>query len=39
VTCEEVRTQLGAYVLGGLEPEEAAAVREHLDRCPECARE
>jgi anti-sigma factor RsiW len=38
-TCDEIRPQLGAYVLGGLEPEEAAEVREHLARCDECARE
>ena len=38
-TCDEIRPQLGAYVLGGLEPEEAAEVREHLAHCPECARE
>jgi anti-sigma factor RsiW len=39
VTCAETRHQLGAYVLGGLEPEEAAAVRAHLEGCPDCARE
>jgi anti-sigma-K factor RskA len=39
MTCENVRPLLGAYVLGGLEPDEAAAVREHLDRCSVCARE
>jgi len=38
-TCDEIRPQLGAYVLGGLEPEEAAEVREHLAHCPDCARE
>ena len=38
-SCDEIRPQLGAYVLGGLEPEEAAEVREHLERCPDCARE
>jgi anti-sigma-K factor RskA len=37
--CDNIRPQLGAYVLGGLEPEEAAEVREHLARCPDCARE
>jgi anti-sigma-K factor RskA len=39
MTCDDVRPLLGAYVLGGLEPDEAAAVREHLDGCPKCARE
>ena len=34
-----VRTELGAYVLGALEPEEEAAVREHLATCAECAAE
>ena len=38
-SCDDIRPQLGAYVLGGLEPEEAAEVREHLERCPDCARE
>jgi anti-sigma-K factor RskA len=38
-SCVDIRPQLGAYVLGGLEPEEAAEVRDHLERCPECARE
>jgi len=37
--CDHVRTELGAYVLGALEPAEADAVREHLERCSECARE
>jgi anti-sigma factor RsiW len=34
-----VQESLGAYVLGSLEPEEAAAVRAHLDRCTACAAE
>jgi len=38
-TCDEIRPQLGAYVLGGLEPEEEREVREHLAHCPDCARE
>ena len=38
-SCDQIRPQLGAYVLGGLEPEEVAEVREHLERCPDCARE
>jgi hypothetical protein len=29
-------TQLEAYVLGALEPEEAARLEEHLPSCPEC---
>ncbi|GAA0985199.1 hypothetical protein GCM10009555_060230 [Acrocarpospora macrocephala] len=39
MTCEEVRLSLGVYVLGALDPEEAAAVEAHLDVCPECAQE
>jgi anti-sigma-K factor RskA len=37
--CDHVRTDLGGYVLGALDPAEADAVREHLGRCSECARE
>ena len=37
--CDHIRTELGGYVLGALEPAEADAVREHLERCSECARE
>jgi len=37
--CEHVRQDLGGYVLGGLEPEEEAAVREHLATCSACAAE
>ena len=37
--CEHVRPDLGAYVLGGLEPAEEAAVREHLASCAACAAE
>jgi hypothetical protein len=33
------RPEIGGYVLGALEPEEAAAVREHLASCAECADE
>lgn len=32
-------TDLGAYVLGSLEPAERAAVDEHLLSCPTCAAE
>jgi hypothetical protein len=38
-TCRDLRPLLGAYVLGALEPEEAAAVREHVASCPACAAE
>jgi hypothetical protein len=37
--CDHVRPELGGYVLGGLQPEEEAAVREHLATCAECAAE
>ena len=36
---EHVYAELGGYVLGALDPEEAEAVREHLGRCSECAAE
>jgi hypothetical protein len=35
----DVWEQLEAYALGALEPDEAAKVREHLARCPECTSE
>jgi anti-sigma factor RsiW len=37
--CHELRPLLGAYVLGALEPEEAAEVREHVLICQGCAAE
>lgn len=37
--CEEVRENLGAYVLGGLEPEEIADIRRHLEACAACRSE
>ena len=37
--CEEVRENLGAYILGGLEPEEVADVRRHLETCAACRSE
>ncbi|HET8950141.1 MAG TPA: zf-HC2 domain-containing protein, partial [Solirubrobacteraceae bacterium] len=37
--CEQVRHDLGGYVLGALEPSEEAAVREHLSSCSACAAE
>ncbi|UXM91171.1 anti-sigma factor family protein [Paenarthrobacter sp. JL.01a] len=33
---ESVHQLLGAYLLGGLEPEEARAFEDHLARCAEC---
>jgi hypothetical protein len=33
------RPEIGGYVLGALEPEEAAAVRDHLASCAACAEE
>ena len=38
-SCEQHRSALGAYALGALDPDEAAAVRRHLESCPECAAE
>jgi Putative zinc-finger len=37
--CHELRPLLGAYVLGALEPDEAAQVREHVLICQGCAAE
>jgi Anti-sigma-K factor rskA/Putative zinc-finger len=37
--CDRCHEHLGGYVLEALEPDEAAAVRRHLDSCPECRRE
>jgi hypothetical protein len=38
-SCEHLRPALGAYVLGALDPDEAASVARHLETCPECAAE
>lgn len=38
-SCDTVRLELGAYVLGGLEPAEVAHVEAHLAVCPSCAAE
>jgi hypothetical protein len=38
-SCRDLRPLLGAYVLGALEDDEAALVREHLRDCPACAAE
>jgi anti-sigma-K factor RskA len=35
LTCDEVRDLAGSFVLGALDADEAAAVREHLATCPE----
>jgi anti-sigma factor RsiW len=37
--CDDVRPSIGAYVLGALAPDEAAAVSLHLESCPQCAAE
>ena len=37
--CEEARIALGVYVLGAIDPDERAAVDEHLDTCPRCRAE
>jgi anti-sigma-K factor RskA len=37
--CAEIPPNLTAFVLGGLEPEEAAEVRRHLASCPSCRNE
>jgi anti-sigma factor RsiW len=37
--CEAWRDDVAAYVLGMLDPDEAAAVRAHLAACPGCAAE
>ncbi|WP_396449954.1 anti-sigma factor family protein [Actinomadura sp.] len=34
--CTDVRTSLGVYVLGALDPGERSRVEEHLERCPRC---
>ena len=39
LTCDEVRELAAPFVLGALEPDEAAAVREHLAGCPEAHEE
>lgn len=39
VSHHELREALGAYVLGGLEPDEQAAVDRHLDDCERCRQE
>ena len=38
-TCDDLRPLLGGYVLEALDPDEMAAVREHLPNCPACSAE
>jgi hypothetical protein len=35
-SCEQIRTELGGYVLGGLEADELEAIQTHTSRCPRC---
>ncbi len=37
--CDEIRTELGGYALGALEPEEARRVAAHLEVCKRCRSE
>jgi anti-sigma-K factor RskA len=37
--CAQIHPNLPAFVLGGLEPEEAAEVEDHLASCSDCRRE
>jgi predicted anti-sigma-YlaC factor YlaD len=39
VTCPDAASDLGAYVLGALEPGDMRRVEEHLRSCPTCAAE
>ena len=39
LTCDEVREMAGAYVLGALDPADAAAVRAHLGTCKDAHEE
>jgi anti-sigma factor RsiW len=34
--CEQVKELLDAYALGAAEPEEAAALEEHMEDCARC---
>jgi len=38
-TEQDYRVAIGAYVLGGLEPQEVSELEAHIDTCPECQRE
>src|SRR5919202_1176582 len=37
--CAKIHPNLGAFALGGLEPEEAAEIERHLASCPSCRNE
>jgi anti-sigma factor RsiW len=37
--CAEIHPNLAAFVVGGLEPKEAAEVEDHLASCPGCTNE
>jgi anti-sigma-K factor RskA len=37
--CAKIHSNLGAFALGGLEPEEAAEIERHLASCPSCRNE
>jgi anti-sigma factor RsiW len=37
--CAQIHPNLAAFVVGGLEPKEAAEVRGHLASCPGCRHE
>ena len=39
MTCAEVHPNLVAFVLGGLEPEEAAEIQRHIASCADCRSE
>jgi Putative zinc-finger len=39
MSCEHLRSAVGAYALGALDPDEAAAVRRHLEVCEACRAE
>ena len=37
IECHEIRPRIGAHVMGGLDPDEARELLEHLAACPSCA--
>src|SRR5215207_4201435 len=39
MTCAEVHSNLATFVLGGLEPEEAAEIQRHIASCADCQSE